>query len=290
MTLFGVLVLTPDALLFRLADTDLWTIAFWRGSLMPIGLLILLATYYRGRMLGVIMGIGRAGIVVALMTTCSNLAFSAALTYTTAAKTLIMLACAPIFTALFSRLFLKERLNRANILTIAASFIGVCIVVSDHAAHGAASGSFAGDMAALLSAISMAAIFTYVRRHKEVNMLPACALGWLSMGLLALPFAQPLSLDFTQMSAVLIMGLVVLPVSFGLIMIGPRYIPAPEVSLLMLLETVLGPLWVWLVIREQPSVNTLIGGSVVIISIAGYSAWRLVNARKSVLAVTRPGI
>lgn len=290
MTLFGVLVLTPDALLFRLVNTDIWTIAFWRGILMPVGLLFMLALFYRGRTLKVIMNVGRAGIVVALMTSCSNLAFSTALTYTTAAKTLIMLACAPLFTTLFSWLFLKEKLNPASMMTIAASFIGVCIVVGDHNGGGAASGSLMGDMAGLLSAISMAAIFTYLRRHKEVNMLPACGLGWLIMALITLPFAQPLSLDVTQMSAALVMGLFVLPVSFGLIMVGPRYIPAAEVSLLMLLEAVLGPLWVWLVIQEQPSVNTLIGGAIVIIAIASYSVWRLVNARKPVQAVSEPGV
>jgi drug/metabolite transporter (DMT)-like permease len=77
--------------------------------------------------------------------------------------------------------------------------------------------------------------------------------------------------------------MIVLPVSFSLITIGPRYLPASEVSLLMLLETALGPLWVWLVIHEQPGTSTLIGETIVVVSIAIYSLWQLITMRKNTI-------
>lgn len=278
LTLIGVLLLTPDALMFRLVNTDYWTITSLRGCLMPVGLFLILAAYYRRRVFTVLLGVGAAGIVVALLTLCTSMAFSAALTYTTVTKTLVVLACTPMFTALFSWFFLKENLALPAWAAIFGCLLGIAIVVSEHGTQSANSGSLAGDLAALLAAISMGAMFTFLRHHKAVNMLPAFGLGWLLMGLLTLPFAQPFSLDATQIQAALVMGLVLLPVSMGLIVIGPRYIPAPEVSLLMLLETVLGPFWVWLVLNEEPSLRSLVGGTIVVTSIALYSLWRLVWA------------
>ena len=173
-------------------------------------------------------------------------------------------------------------MNLAGILTLVVSFTGVGIVVGDNASSTALNKGLVGDLAALLTALCWAAIFTYLRRHKEVNMIPAIGLGWIALALVSLPFAQPFSLNTTQLSAALLMGLIVLPVSFSLIAIGPRYLPAPEVSLLLLLETALGPLWVWLVIHEQPGTNTLIGGTIVVISIAAYSVSQLVTMKRTV--------
>lgn len=282
ITLLGVLILTPDTLLFRLINTDVWTITFWRGILMPAATFLFFIAYYRRQFIPFIFNIGRIGILIAFINAISNLAFNVSVTYTTVAKTLIILAASPVFAAVLSIFILKERPDKATWIVIAFTFTGICIVVSDHL--GQASGSLLGDSAAFVTAIFMALSFTLMRKSKDVNMVPAFALGWFISALIVWPFASPLSLSGTQIPLMALMGLFILPVSFGLINLGPRYIPAPEVSLLMLLETVFGPLWVWLVIHEQPNVTTLVGGSIVVLSISVYSIWRLKTYSKISMA------
>ena len=144
---------------------------------------------------------------------------------------------------------------------------------------GIQAGTTLGDLCAVVTALSLAAGFTIIRRMKTQNMIPATALGGLLVAAVTVPFAQPLwgagSLEGTQLWFTLLMGVVVLPISFGLITLGPRSVPAPEVALLMLTETVLGPFWVWWIIDEYPSKQTFIGGGVVLSAIALHAIWRL---------------
>ena len=93
--------------------------------------------------------------------------------------------------------------------------------------------------------------------------------------MIAMPVAELPQLEGARLGLMLLLGLVIMPLSFGLITLGPRTIPAPEVALLLLLETVLGPIWVWLVIDEKPSEMTLVGGCVVISAVMLQSIWRL---------------
>ena len=94
-----------------------------------------------------------------------------------------------------------------------------------------------------------------------------------------LPFAAPLSVQADEIWLLLVLGLAVLPVSFGLISLGPRYLPAPEVALILLLETVLGPFWVWLVLEEQPSAFALAGGAIVVGALVLHSLAALMAQR-----------
>jgi drug/metabolite transporter (DMT)-like permease len=123
----------------------------------------------------------------------------------------------------------------------------------------------------------MAAAFVLVRFRRTVNMIPAVVLGSALPAFLVLAagLAAPSSVPLDSVGLLILMGLILLPISFALITIGPRYIPAPEVGLLLLLETVLGPFWVWLAIREQVGAMTLIGGGVVIATLIVNSALAL---------------
>jgi drug/metabolite transporter (DMT)-like permease len=129
--------------------------------------------------------------------------------------------------------------------------------------------------------------FALTRRYRERYVVPAMALSGVFSALLVLPVASPLSVASSDVAALGVMGLVVLPLSFGLIFLGPRYIPAPEVSLVLLLEAVLGPYWVWLALGEEPSARTLVGGSVVLATLALHSVLRLLGeAGRSALPAT----
>jgi drug/metabolite transporter (DMT)-like permease len=276
LTLFGVLVLTPDTLMIRLIDIDPWTMNFWRGAMMAASLIVAFAASRRGETLADIRKLGIAGLAVAVIYALNAISFVFAIDHTRVANVLIILASTPLLAALLSIVVLKERVSKPTWAAIAAGMTGVVIVVGD----GFRAGTSLGDIFAFFTACALAVTFIIIRRHRHVNMIPAAALGALLSAVLVAPFASPMSVQPESWWLLLLLGFVVMPLSFGLITLGPRTLPAPEVALLMLLETVLGPLWVWLVIDEMPSHTTFIGGIVVISAVAMQSAWRLRGRRQ----------
>jgi len=270
LTIIGVLALTPDTLLIRLADADHWTLVFWRGLLMASGLFVVVLWHQRSGTLKAFRRIGRAGMVVALCYGLGSVFFVGAVTYTGVAATLIIIASAPMFAALLGWFVLSESVPVRTVLAIIATFIGIIIVVSG---NGQGENNLIGDIMALGTAVTMATAFVFVRHAKSVNMIPATILGGLIAAVAGAGIGPGSVFDLTGEQAlwVFLMGAVVLPISFGLITLGPRYIPAPEVGLILLLETVLGPFWVWLVLDETISIQVFVGGAIVIVALTLHS-------------------
>lgn len=271
LTLFGVLALTPDTLLVRLIDSDPWTVTFTRGLLSGGTILTVFFLVRRREALREIRALGRSGLAIAGLYTVNSIAFVLAVHNTSVANVLVIIAASPLIAALMSYAILKERIAKATWVAILSGLAGVVIVVQD----GLGRGTLAGDFSALVVAFSLAGSFVMIRRKKDLNMVPATGCGALLSALIVLPLASPLALGGMQIPYTLIMGLAVLPVAFGLITLGPRTVPAPEVALLMLLETVLGPLWVWMGVGEEPTEAAFVGGGVVIATLMLHSLWRL---------------
>ncbi|WP_259780471.1 DMT family transporter [Aestuariispira ectoiniformans] len=276
LTFLGVMVLTPDTLLIRLVGLDQWSVVFWRGLLMGSTLMVTLALIYRQRLFGAIRETGRYGLMISASYTLSSMGFVLSVSHTSVANTLVIVATSPMFAALLSIVLLKEKINLATWVAIGLSFIGILVVVGD----SFGSGDYAGNLFALMTAVSMAFGFTMIRRKPNTDMVPSLAVAGLAAAAITFPLTGAFDYSQDQMQWIAVMGVVVLPISFGLLTIGPRFIPAPEVSLLMLLETTLGPLWVWLVIGEEPSRNALIGGGIVVGTLVIHSLRRLMRARK----------
>lgn len=279
ITVLGVLILTPDVMMVRLIDTDIWTMNFWRGVLQAVAVAIGYAVFFRANILTVFLKSGRGGMAVALFYCVSTLCFIFSLSHTLAANTLIFVSVAPLFGAIMSRIFLKERVLPATWIAIVAAMAGITIVVAD----GLGSGNTLGNVVGLGTALAMASIFTVSRHHKHVSMVPAYAVGCLASAFVSLPLTGVFVLSGDQIWLMGLLGLAILPVSFALITTGPRYIPAPEVSLIMLMETVIGPFWLWLALGEQPSDLTVIGGVIVVGTLFVHSLYRL-SRRKKVAA------
>ncbi|SVD23340.1 uncharacterized protein METZ01_LOCUS376194, partial [marine metagenome] len=225
-----------------------------------------------------IMKLGAAGLAVAVIYALNKISFVFAVDHTQVANVLIILASTPLIAALLSIVILKEHISKPTWAAIITGMTGVVIVVGD----GFQAGTWLGDIFAFINAFALAVMFIIIRHHKHVNMIPAAALGAALSAIIAAPFADPMSVAPGNWGLLLLLGFVVLPLSFGLITLGPRTVPAPEVALLMLLETALGPLWVWIVINEIPSETTFIGGVVVISAVVLQSAWRLRPLRSTV--------
>ena len=273
----GFLILTPDTLLVRLIATDQWTMVFWRGVLMMIALGAFLAVYYRGEAWARVRAIGWAGVAVAASSGASPFLFIASLSHTSVANTLVIVSASPLIAAIFGRMFLAETVPARTWAAIVITMGGIGVLVSGSPGGG----TINGDIAALATAACMAGAWTIVRRARTINMVPASALSGGLSALAVAPFATPFALSGGQAGLMLLLGLFLLPAAFGLMTLGPRYIPAPEVALILLLETVLGPLWVWLVIDEEPSAHALVGGAVVISALIGHSILALRDERRT---------
>ena len=177
-----------------------------------------------------------------------------------------------MWAALFSLLILRESPPMVTVVAMLACLLGVTIVFYQGVGI---SETIDGELAGLAVAIALGLNLTIIRKHKHINMMPVNALGALALALICLPWAQPLSLTLEQFGWSLLLNALIIPLSFGLIFTSPRYLHSAEVSLFLLLETVLGPLWVWLVLHEQPSIYAYTGGAIVIATLFLHALARL---------------
>ena len=166
--------------------------------------------------------------------------------------------------AILSVIFLKERIPVRTWVTILICFLAVGLVFAGRLDGGHLFGNFA----ALISAIGLGTHFVLVRLKREVDMTPAIGLASLLTCFIGFNMSSDLYLEPQQLGFLAILGLILLPISFILLTRAPIYISAPEVSLIILLETILAPIWVWLAIQEEPPLTTLIGGGIIIIALA----------------------
>lgn len=267
MSLLGVIVLSPDSLLIRLAELDDYTLIFYRGLLPSISIGLILWLYYRAEFFPAFRRIGWAGLVNGVLFALVNITFISAIQRTTVANTLLFLALAPIFAALLSLLVLRENQRPASWLIFGLSLLSIFII--GWGSYG--TNGLLGDLFALGCALSVAASAVLIRLRKDIDLVPSVLLGSLLTAVFALTQSPQLALSAPQVFYVGLTGLLLVPIGYVLLNIAPRFANSAEVQLVFLLESILGPLWVWLVIRETPSSYTLVGGSLLLCSVAWFA-------------------
>lgn len=272
LTALGVLLLSPDALVLRWLAADALQILAWRGLLMAVGLGLLLAWRYRGALPATLRRCGWTGLGCALCYCFSTLGFVQAVSLAGAANTLLILSVAPLIAAGLAWLWLGERLALRTLLAILVCLGGVLLIVADRSPGN----SLAGNAWALAAATLLAGNFTLARSRPTQDMSPALIPGALLVSLLGFVFGGSPAFAPLQWTVLALMAGVLLPLAFMLIQLGPRWISATEVSLLLLLEVVLGPLWVWWLLDEAPSWQVLLGGALILLTLLGHSllGWR----------------
>ena len=278
ITLVGVLIFTPDALLIRLVGVEFFTLVVYRCTIAGLLMLVGYSLYCGRDFVRHILMIGVWGLVVVVLEAAASWTFYLALERTTVANVLVIFASTPLIAALLTRIFLDDVIERPTWLAIWSAGLGLVVVASG----GVITGNWLGDLLALINAVAIAGVYTVVRRRRDLNMIPAAGFGLLLAALVAYPFAQFPVLGVHQWLILLIGAGVVLPVALALLTLGPRYLPAPEVAMLTLLETIIGPVWVWLVIGEEPGIRTLLGGSVVVAALFCHALWRFKQTRQVV--------
>jgi len=263
----AIMFITPDSLFIRLADLNSWNLIFYRGFipflLVFLGLLII----YKTKLLKEIISNGLHGFFYACTFTITNIFFVISIENTNVANTLIMIALAPMLSAIISFFFLKEKPDKKTWIAIIITTLSVIYIFYD----SLDAGDLLGNLLGLVCALGLAIGAVIIRSAKKISLVPSAMMGKLMVTLIALLLANQLKLEGNDTIIIPVMCVMCVAIPFVLVTLAPRYITAAEVNLFFLLETILGPLWVWFVIKEQPSFETILGGSVIVVTIGVHS-------------------
>jgi drug/metabolite transporter (DMT)-like permease len=279
ITALGGLVLTFDIPLIRLAEGQAWSILLVRTVTTLAATVVI---WFVWRLLGndvPRLVPGRLGLLVAALYGLTSVAFILGVYNTSTADLVFILAFNPMFSAVLSWIFLKERPQPATLLAMAVMIVGVLIIVGDAIGHG----TLFGDLMALASAFLIAAAITLSRSSRE-DMGFTSLVGVVFPFIVAAVMVGKTGYSIDRPWWIVFDGAVVMPLSFFCLASGPRYISGGEVAMFYLLETVLAPVWVWAIFAEVPSRNSLIGGAILIAALLAHSIWQLRHARRRKIA------
>ena len=267
----AVLFITPDSLFIRLSNIETWGMLFYRGAIPFVVTLVGLLFFYKRKFFKAIFAIGYPGIFYVISFSICNITFIISIQNTNVANTLVMIAMAPMLSAILGAIFLKEIPDQKTWLAIIITFAAVAYIFHDSIELG----NFYGDIFGLITAFGLACNAVIARFAKDRDLVPSAVIGKLCVAIFAFFFVESFALVEKDMIFVPLMCVMCVAIPFVLVTIAPRFIPAEEVNLFFLLETIIGPIWVWLIINEQPSIEALQGGLVIIITIAIHSFLKL---------------
>ena len=280
LALFGALLLTPDTLFMRISELDGFTMLAWRGGLSGIGYLLIWAWFSLRLELKIPNALTLSFAIVVICQIINATFFSLAIAVAPVTIVLISVATAPIFSAILSWFFLGETLSKFSIGTAILVLLGLYISVlgGDATLIELDTSTLLGALFGLGVAFTLAMNFTIIRKDKNVPFVLAIGIGALLAGSLGLLCADNLYWPpVKNMAAIAVTGIIILPVSFCTLSYAARFVPSSTVSLIMLLETVLGPLWIWWGIGEEPTNAMLLGGAIVVFSLTAF----LINQRRN---------
>ena len=271
LAFIAVMLITPDSLLIRLSNIETWGMLFYRGAIPFTVVLIGLLIFYNKNFLNALFNVGYTGIFYTISFAICNITFLVSIQNTNVANTLVMVAMAPMLSAILGGIFLKEVPDQKTWVAILITFFSAIYIFYDSIQLG----NFFGDFMGLVTATGLAVNAVLVRSAKDRDLLPSAVLGKLCVAVFAFFFVDSFDLVGNDMIYVPLMCILCVAIPFVLVTIAPRFIPAEEVNLFFLLETIIGPIWVWMIINEQPSIETIQGGIVIIVTIAVHSFLKL---------------
>ena len=261
-------VISFSGLIVRILEVGPLVMNFYRGMFLMCAVMVLLVVRYRGATIVRVISVGWSGIIAGIMLAAAAITFLQSLTHTTVANTLFVLAAIPFVTAGLAWIFLKERPNSATLVTMVIAFAGIVIMIGEGFTIGAAY----GNVMALLTTLSFSIYAVLVRRNRQVDMLPAILISTLIiMVVVALMRQGELEISRQDLWLCLLWGGVMSGFTSACFIVASRHIVAAELTIFMLLEFALGPVWVWLFVNESPSRWTLVGGALVICAVLGRS-------------------
>ena len=264
LLLFGGFCLSWGGFIVRsFQEADVWQILFLRSFFFIVALILFLSLTYKNKAIKVIKDSGVPGILGGFVMSFSFVAFIIAMDNTTVANVVFIISTQTMFLAIFGFFYLKEKISLIGSSSIFLAMSGILIMVGD----SISTGSLFGNLVALVIPINFAIYVMIIRKNSNLDMVPAM----LYSGIFSLIYGAILSKSFEFTSHDLFMGFLLgvpqLALGFICITIGSRTTASATVGLLMLMETLCGPLWVWLFLNEIPPISVFIGGLVIILAI-----------------------
>lgn len=255
---------TAGVLSRHLESAREFEVSFWRSFFAAIFVALVLAWQHKSKLGEKLLALGKYGLASGVMWAAMFSCFMLALTMTTVANALIVESFAPLLTAIFAWIFLAEKIPQRTWLAIAVAFAGMLWMFVDGFSKLDARGLI-GVILALCVPFAVAANVIILKKGgQHVDLIPAVFVGGSLSALLMLPFALPLSGSLHDILLLAFLGVFQLGLPCMIMVHAAKGLSAPEISLLSLLEVVLGPFWVWLFNGEEPARATLLGGTVVL--------------------------
>ena len=267
----AVMFITPDSLFIRLSNLDTWGLVFYRGIIPFFTVFFGMLLIYKLNFFKILFNSGVHGIIYIVTFSITNITFVVSIQNTNVANTLVMIATAPMLSAILGAIFLKEPPDRKTLISIIITFFAIIYIFFDSLKVG----NLYGDVLGFITAFGLALGAITIRSAKTKNLVPAAVVGKLFVASFALFFIESFVLIDRDLFIVPLMCILCVAIPFVLVTIAPRFITAAEVNLFFLLETIIGPIWVWVIINEQPSIETLQGGAIIVITLSIHSFLKL---------------
>ena len=267
MAFVAVMFITPDSLFIRLSNVETWGLVFYRGIIPFFVVFFGMLIIYKFGFFKILLNSGYHGLIYIITFSLTNITFVVSIQNTNVANTLVMIATAPMISAILGAIILKEPPDKKTWISIIITFLAIIYIFFDSLKLG----NFYGDILGFVTALGLAVGAITIRSAKSKNLVPSAVVGKLLVATFALLFIESYVLIDRDLFIIPLMCVMCVAIPFVLVTIAPRFITAAEVNLFFLLETILGPIWVWMVIQEQPSEETIYGGIVIIITIAIHS-------------------
>ena len=274
MAFVAVMFITPDSLFIRLSNVETWGLVFYRGIIPFFVVFFGMLLIYKLSFFKILLNSGYHGLIYIITFSLTNITFVVSIQNTNVANTLVMIATAPMISAILGAIILKEPPDKKTWISIIITFLAIIYIFFDSLKLG----NFYGDILGFVTALGLAVGAITVRSAKSKNLVPSAVVGKLLVATFALLFIESFVLIDRDLFIIPLMCIMCVAIPFVLVTIAPRFIPAAEVNLFFLLETIIGPIWVWLIIKEQPSLETLQGGVIIIATIAIHSFLKLKNS------------
>jgi len=268
---------SSGGLIARHIDADVWTQAAGRGFFAAVTLLLFLLVRDGRNTWSLFRALGLPGIIVACCFASASLSFVIALKHATVALILVIQSTAPFIAALIAWIWMREPPGWVRSFAMLVALFGVWQMVSG----GESGGDALGITLSCIIAVAIGIATVTVRRYHTIRMTPATCLAALLIMLAGLAMREPLPVAVKDVGLLFLFGAVQLAIGLIWFSTGARLIPAGEAALLGLLECVLGPLWVWIFLDEDPGTQAIIGGSLTLAAVAGNTLYDMARAGRA---------
>ena len=273
--LFGVLIVliggaflsTSGILIRNMENPDGWQIVLYRSITFFFTILAILAWRYKGRTFHAYRAVGMPGVLAAILLGMGSVCYIFAMLHTTVANVVFIIGSAPLVTALLAWVFLGEKVSGWSLVAMVAALAGIGLMFLD----GLESGGLLGNSLALVMVVMFGFYLLLLRRCRDIDMVPATGLSGLVTVTVAFIMVSTLEISNRDLAICIALGSVQFGLGFLFLTIGSRYIPAAEVALFALSESILNPIWVWIGVGEVPGRFTLYGCGIVLASVITYS-------------------